>query len=129
MYFYSQLALLFVAWSPLITALPFSESITAQGLLGSHFGVPGLDGAYDYVIIGGGTAGLTIARRLAAIPTTTVAVIEAGDFYQFSNGNFSEVPAYATQFTGNDPTQKNPLFDWYQYTEPQSVSTHPHPSI
>lgn len=97
----------------------FSESIGTQGLLGSHFGVPGLAGAYDYVVIGGGTAGLTVARRLAANASVTVAVIEAGDFYEFSNGNLSEIPAYATDFTGNNPTQKNPYLDWYQYTEPQ----------
>lgn len=112
----------FVAWASVTTARLFSESIGAQGLLGSHFGVPGLAAAYDYVVIGGGTAGLTVARRLAANASVTVAVIEAGDFYEFSNGNFSEVPAYASQFTGNNPTQKNPFLDWYQYTEPQPVS-------
>lgn len=99
-----------------------SETISAQGLLGSHFGIPGIDGSYDYVVIGGGTAGLTVARRLATDPSITVAVIEAGDFYEFSNGNLSQIPAYATQFTGNNPTQKNPYLDWYQYTEPQAVS-------
>lgn len=40
-------------------ARSFTESISAQSLLGSHFGVPGLDATYDYVIIGGGTTGLT----------------------------------------------------------------------
>ncbi|KAL8732134.1 MAG: hypothetical protein Q9181_004049 [Wetmoreana brouardii] len=95
------------------------ESISAQGLLGSHFGVPGVDAVYDYVIIGGGTAGLTVARRLAAKVSNTVAVIEAGDFYEFANGNRSEIPAFATDFTGSNPSQKNPYLDWYQYTEPQ----------
>lgn len=104
---------------------PYFESITASGLLGSHFGIPGLNATYDYVVIGGGTAGLTLARRLAE-PTksgssVSVAVIEAGDFPQFSNGNYSEVPAYASKFTGNDPVQKNPLLDWYMYTTPQVV--------
>ncbi|KAL8765572.1 MAG: hypothetical protein Q9209_007403 [Squamulea sp. 1 TL-2023] len=95
----------------------FDESISATGLLGSHFGIPGRPAVYDYVIVGGGTAGLTVARRLAQ--NSSVAVIEAGDFYEFSNGNLSEVPAYASFFTGSDPEQKNPLLDWYQYTEPQ----------
>ena len=115
-------ALFLLACVSITTARIFSESIDAQNLLGSHFGVPGLAGAYDYVVIGGGTAGLTVARRLASNASITVAVIEAGDFYEFSNGNFSEVPAYATDFTGNNPTQKNPYLDWYQYTEPQPVS-------
>ncbi|KAF8468031.1 alcohol oxidase [Gautieria morchelliformis] len=34
--------------------------------------------AYDYVVIGGGTAGLTIAGRLSEDPSISVAVIEAG---------------------------------------------------
>ena len=99
-----------------------SESIFAQGLLGSHFGVPGLPASFDYVIAGGGTAGLTIARRLAEDSSIKVAVIEAGDFYEFSNGNFTEIPAYAAEFTGSNPILKNPLLDWYQYTERQVVS-------
>ncbi|KAL8786110.1 MAG: hypothetical protein Q9213_002975 [Squamulea squamosa] len=93
------------------------EPISVLGLLGTHFGVPGRPAVYDYVIVGGGTAGLTVARRLAQ--DSSVAVIEAGDFYEFSNGNLSEVPAYASFFTGVDPEQKNPSLDWYQYTEPQ----------
>lgn len=100
----------------------FDDSVQAQGLLGSHFGVPGLPATYDYVIIGGGTAGLTVARRIAANTSNSVAVIEAGDFYELSNGNFSQVPAYASYFTGNDPPQKNPHLDWYHYTQPQPVS-------
>ena len=34
--------------------------------------------AYDYIIIGGGTCGLTVANRLSELPNVTVAVIEAG---------------------------------------------------
>ena len=101
-------------------AASFKDSITGQGLLGSHFGVPGLASSYDYIVLGGGTAGLTIARRLAE--KHSVAVIEAGDFLQFSNGNLSEIPAYASYFTGNSPTLKNPNLDWYMFTEPQPVS-------
>lgn len=99
----------------------YDDSLLAQGLLGSHFGVPGIPGEFDYVVIGGGTAGLTVARRLAANASVTVAVIEAGDFYEFANGNLSQIPAYASRFTGNDPVEKNPYLDWYHYTEPQPV--------
>ena len=35
---------------------------------------------FDYVILGGGTAGLVVASRLSEDPQTTVAVIEAGNF-------------------------------------------------
>ena len=34
---------------------------------------------YDYVIIGGGTAGLTLAARLTEDPSIHVAVLEAGE--------------------------------------------------
>lgn len=105
---------------PEATGTSFASGINAQGLLGSHFGIPALAGSFDYVVVGGGTGGLTVARRLAK--DFSVAVIEAGDFFAFSNGNLSEVPAYATYFTGNDPVIKNANLDWYMYTEPQAVS-------
>lgn len=103
------------------SARTFTDGLFAQNLLGSHFGVPGVSASYDYVVIGGGTAGLTVATRLASNSSVSVAVIEAGDFYQFSNGNYSEIPAYASEFTGNDPTNINPYLDWYMYTTHQPV--------
>ena len=70
----------------------FTEQIQATELMGSHFGVPGIPAIYDYVVVGGGTAGLVLARRLAANASFTVAVIEAGGFYEMDNGNFSQIP-------------------------------------
>jgi hypothetical protein len=104
-----------------LEASAYSDSIFAEGLLGSHFGIPGFSASYDYVVVGGGTAGLTVARRLAANSTISVAIIEAGDFAAFSNGNLSQVPAYASYFTGNDPVLRNAYLDWYMYTQPQPV--------
>ena len=54
---------------------------------GDSFGIPGKNASYDYVIVGGGTGGLTIAARLAEDKNVSVAVIEAGGFYQIDNGN------------------------------------------
>ena len=97
-----------------------NEHFVAEELIGSHFGIPGLDGTYDYVILGGGTAGLALAYRLAEDARFTGAGVEAGDFYEFANGNYSEIPAFASAFIF-DPSEKNPRLDWYQYTEPQPV--------
>jgi choline dehydrogenase len=63
------------------------NSAVANGLYSNSFGVPGVNATYDYVVIGGGTAGLTIAARLAEDSDVSVAVIEAGGFYQQDNGN------------------------------------------
>lgn len=63
------------------------KSALASSLYSNSFGVPGLNATYDYIVIGGGTAGLTIAARLAEDSNVSVAVIEAGGFYQQENGN------------------------------------------
>ncbi|KAF1968845.1 hypothetical protein BU23DRAFT_558219 [Bimuria novae-zelandiae CBS 107.79] len=104
------------------SAHAFQEVIAAEQLIGSHFGVPGIPATYDYVILGGGTAGLALARRLAADSRYTVAVVNAGDFTEFANGNYSQIPAFASVFGGSDPVLKNPLLDWGQYTSAQPVS-------
>lgn len=63
------------------------KTAVATALYSNSFGVPGVNGTFDYVVIGGGTAGLTIAARLAEDSDVSVAVIEAGGFYQQDNGN------------------------------------------
>ncbi|KAE8411406.1 hypothetical protein BDV36DRAFT_305902 [Aspergillus pseudocaelatus] len=89
-------------------------------LLGSSFGIPGADATFDYVVVGGGTAGLTIASRLAQRGSNqSVAVVEAGGFYEVDNGNLSVVPGYCTYFTGWSPDNYQPLVDWGITTEPQ----------
>ncbi len=110
-----------VMLQPMMAQIPLQDTLSALGLLGSHFGVPGLPASYDYVIIGGGTAGLTVARRLAANSSVTVAVIEAGGLYETDNGNLSQIPADAVYFIEGVPQVRNPLIDWYQFTEPQPV--------
>ena len=100
----------------------FSENLAGFNTLGDHFGSPPLgDATYDYVIIGGGTAGLAIASRLATEGAGTIAVIEAGGFYEFDNGNRSSVPGTAAYFIGTDPLFHNPLIDWEYQAEPDPV--------
>jgi choline dehydrogenase len=61
-------------------------------LLGNSFGNPSVNATYDYVVVGAGLAGALTASRLAeALPNMTVAVIEAGSFYEISNGNYSQM--------------------------------------
>lgn len=98
------------------------STATAQQLLGNHFGTPGANATYDYVVVGGGTAGLAVAYRLAEDGTRNVAVVEAGGFYESENGNISTVPAYCVQYGAFDPSSVHdfPLVDWGFLTVPQA---------
>ena len=87
---------------------------------GSFLGLPGLNATYDYVIVGGGTAGLTVASRLAENSSLSVAVIEAGTFSEISNRNNSQVPAYSLRGIGGDE-YVNPWIDWELETVEQPV--------
>lgn len=90
-------------------------------ILGTSFGIPGANATYDYVIVGGGTAGLTVAARLAKDPSLSIAVVEAGGFYELDNGNRSVIPALAVFYSGSDPKDTQPLVDWGFVTTPQAV--------
>ncbi|KAB8288833.1 hypothetical protein EYC80_010736 [Monilinia laxa] len=114
----STLPLIPLLLASTVTATYF-EDITGQNLLGSHFGVIGLDATFDYVVIGGGTAGLTLATRIAESGKFSVAVIEAGGFPETDNGNLTSIPGNAAYYVGSAPGERNPLIDWEIYTEPQ----------
>ena len=95
-------------------------SVSGQDPLGGLAGLIGVDATFDYVIIGGGTAGLALANRLSANPAITVAVVEAGAFYQITNPVFAPTPVGDVVFAGADPADSNPLVDWNFVTEPQA---------
>ena len=79
-----------------------------------------LSATYDYVIVGGGTAGLTLASRLSENSQIQVAVVEAGGRYEVDSGNNSVVPGYAGYGASTDPAAANdtPLIDWGFVTAP-----------
>ncbi len=74
-------------------------------------------------VVGGGTAGITIASRLAEDPTLSVAIVEAGGFYETDNGNHSVIPGLAlfNPFLETTvPYQQQPLVDWSLVSVPQT---------
>ncbi|KAF2258968.1 oxidoreductase [Lojkania enalia] len=92
-----------------------------RALLGSSFGVPGQNYTLDYVVVGGGNAGLAVAARLAEDPSLLVGVVEAGTFYELSNGNFSQIPGLDIQNVGKADDDWQPGNDWGFVTEPQTA--------
>lgn len=70
---------------------------------------------FDYLIAGGGTAGLTLAARLTENPQVTVGVIEAG--VDHSNDPKVLTPGLATSMW------EDPEYDWIFKTVPQQVGS------
>ncbi|KAH8111799.1 GMC oxidoreductase, partial [Phellopilus nigrolimitatus] len=68
--------------------------------------------SFEYIIIGGGTAGLTVAARLSEDPSISVAVIEAGSA-KFKDPLIA-IPAQQGKFVGK------PDYDWFLQTTPQT---------
>lgn len=67
--------------------------------------------SYDYIIVGGGTTGLTVAKRLAEIPSNKVLVLEAG-----GSGvglDLVTIPENSFHFIATD-------IDWFFSTVPQA---------
>jgi len=74
--------------------------------------VDGQDATYDYVIVGGGSAGCALANRLSADAGTRVLVLEAGRS-DFRVDPFIHMPAALPYPIGNR------LYDWKYESEPE----------
>lgn len=70
-----------------------------------------LRSSYDYIILGGGTAGCVLANRLSEDANTTVLVIEAGE-YRPDDPKINTPGLMATLYD-------QPEYDWAFMTEPQ----------
>lgn len=66
---------------------------------------------YDYIIVGGGTAGLTVANRLSDDPSVSILVIEPGQA-EFDNPDVTDISRLA--YTYDSP------IDWAYKTTEQS---------
>lgn len=117
---HSTSVLLLLALALSAQSAPAAPAGLLARLANSSFGSPG-DRSFDYVVVGGGTAGLTIAARLAEDPSTSVAVVEAGAFYEDVRPDLS-IPANDGYWIGKDANDTNPLVDWGFLTTPQAVS-------
>jgi choline dehydrogenase len=67
---------------------------------------------YDYIIVGGGSAGCALANRLSADPSTRVLVLEAGR-PDWIWDVFIHMPAALTMIIGNR------FYDWKYHSEPE----------
>lgn len=73
-----------------------------------------LAGSFEYLIVGGGTAGLAVACRLSEDPNVTVGVLEAGAA-KINDPNISTPAAFAKLIGKAD-------YDWMMHTVPQVSS-------
>ncbi|KAF3005607.1 hypothetical protein E8E13_002211 [Curvularia kusanoi] len=86
--------------------------------LGAIQGVLGVNQTFDYVVVGGGTAGNAIGVRLAEAGFS-VAIVEAGGFYEFQKPLLGSTPAGSFLGIGSSLVDQVVTVDWGFETEEQ----------
>lgn len=107
-------------FSPYVSAI--ASLIGGNGFLEASFGaVQGLlgrDQEFDFVVVGGGTAGNAMGYRLAEAGFKT-AIIEAGTFFELSKPGFATIPGLDVLFVGSDSFEALSPADWKFESTPQ----------
>lgn len=86
--------------------------------IGALEGVLGTEQAFNYVVVGGGTAGNTVAYRLAEAGHS-VAVIERGLSYELGKPMIGPAPVGDIIGVGSSPLDSIPTVDYRYRTTPQ----------
>lgn len=73
---------------------------------------------FDYIIVGGGPAGLLVANRLSANSNTTIAIIEAGGSV-YNNPNVTKLPKTIAEFSPGLGSS----IDWRYTSAPQKYTS------
>lgn len=89
-----------------------------QGALGAVEGALGAEQAFDYVVVGGGTAGNVVGTRLAEAGFS-VAVVEAGINYEIEKPVLGTTPTGGIVGIGSGSLDQIPTVDWGFVTTPQ----------
>ena len=93
----------------LAATLPTSTRLDTDTFLEHLLAFPDVDAIFDYIVVGGGTAGVTIAARLAE-HQYRVALIEAGGIYEALSLT-ATIPGADSLGVGSDVSSSS-LIDW-----------------
>lgn len=103
------------SWLGLMAICQAVPHTSVKRVLGNNLQGRDTNITYDYVVIGGGTAGATIATRLAE-KSFTVALVEAGG--QYESSSLASLPIADVLPAGSDP-KTSASIDWGFVTKGQ----------
>ncbi|KAK6840363.1 Choline dehydrogenase [Apiospora arundinis] len=105
--------------NPLTGSLETATSGLVEATIGQLKGTLGDQESFDYIVVGGGTGGNTIAYRLAEAGFS-VAVIERGLSYEVGKPIVGPAPLGDIIGVGSNPIDSIPTVDYGLVTEPQA---------